>query len=121
MPKDKLKRYKSGDQVHITVTKDFEDIATEFFKMCRDLDANPSKVIRSGMAAWVERQKEIARALKDSESIPDKEKPKEPGIVRVMTGDEIMERDPVMRDIIKNKGKEPMDDRERRRKRMAKL
>ena len=117
MAKDRLKRYKSGDQIHITVTKDFEDTATEFFKMCRELDANPSKVIRSGMAAWVERQKDIARDLQDYNSLPEEEKPKPVGVVKVMTAEEIMENDPVMRDIVKNKGKESKTEMEERKKR----
>jgi hypothetical protein len=47
------------------VTKDFADTATEFFKICKDEHYNPSEIIRSAMAEWVDRQKELQKLLKE--------------------------------------------------------
>ena len=67
MPKNKkdYKKCKPGDHIHILVTKNFTDTATEFFKICKDEHYNPSEVIRSSIADWVEKQKELQRILKE--------------------------------------------------------
>ena len=59
------KKCKPGDHVHILVTKNFTDTATEFFKICKDEHYNPSEVIRSSIAEWVEKQKEMQKILKE--------------------------------------------------------
>lgn len=53
------KVYRSGDQIHIAVTQNFEDTATEFFSFCKDNHYNPSEVIRSCMEQWLDKQKRI--------------------------------------------------------------
>jgi hypothetical protein len=67
MPKkgNEYKKSKPGDHIHILVTKDFTETATEFFKICKDEHYNPSGVIRSSIAEWVERQKELQRLIKE--------------------------------------------------------
>ncbi|MFO8051100.1 MAG: hypothetical protein R6V01_05305 [Thermoplasmatota archaeon] len=59
MGKRSTKVYKSGDQIHIAVTQNFEDCATEFFRFCKDNHYNPSEVIRSCMEQWLDKQKRI--------------------------------------------------------------
>lgn len=51
------KVYRSGDQIHIAVTQQFERTATEFFEFCNDNHYNPSEVIRSSMEQWLKRQR----------------------------------------------------------------
>lgn len=63
----KHKRYRTGDQIHISVTKDFADTATEFFKFCREHRFNPSEVMRGAIADWLEKQKEMVRIYKESQ------------------------------------------------------
>lgn len=63
----KYKRYKNGDQIHISVTKDFAGTATEFFRFCREHRYNPSEVMRGAITDWLERQKEIHRVYKESQ------------------------------------------------------
>ena len=63
----KHKRYKNGDQIHISVTKDFAETATDFFKFCREHRFNPSEVMRGAIADWLEKQKEIHRVYKESQ------------------------------------------------------
>jgi ABC-type proline/glycine betaine transport system substrate-binding protein len=62
---DKYKNYKPGDHIHILVTKDFAETATEFFMICKDEHFNPSEIIRSSMAEWVTRQKELQKWLRE--------------------------------------------------------
>ena len=63
----KHKRYKKGDQIHISVTKDFADTATDFFKFCREHRFNPSEVMRGAIADWLDKQKEMRRVYKESQ------------------------------------------------------
>jgi hypothetical protein len=63
----KFKRYKNGDQIHISVTKDFAQTATEFFKFCRENRYNPSEVMRGAIADWLVKQKEMQRIFKESQ------------------------------------------------------
>jgi hypothetical protein len=63
----KYKRYRNGDQIHISVTKDFAETATEFFKFCREHKFNPSEVMRGAISEWLERQKEVQRVYKESQ------------------------------------------------------
>ncbi len=56
------REYKAGDQIHISVTKEFSPIATEFFKFCREHKFNASEVIRGAIENWLKEQKEM-RAL----------------------------------------------------------
>ena len=65
--KGKYKKYRPGDHIHILVTKDFADTATEFFGICKDEHFNPSEVIRSVMAEWVSRQVELKKLLRERE------------------------------------------------------
>jgi hypothetical protein len=65
--KPKFKRYKNGDQIHISVTKDFANTATEFFKYCRENRFNPSEVMRGTIADWLEKQKEMQKVYKESQ------------------------------------------------------
>ncbi|HHD15577.1 MAG TPA: hypothetical protein ENK47_02595 [Euryarchaeota archaeon] len=57
------KVYKSGDQIHIAVTQNFEETATEFFKFCKDNHYNPSEVIRSCMEQWLDKQVRIKEIM----------------------------------------------------------
>ena len=61
----KYKKSKPGDHIHILVTKDFADTATEFFRICKDEHFNPSEIIRAAMAEWVIRQQELKRLLRE--------------------------------------------------------
>jgi hypothetical protein len=63
----KYKRYRNGDQIHISVTKDFADTATEFFKFCREHRYNPSEVMRGAIADWLDKRKEMLRVYKESQ------------------------------------------------------
>lgn len=63
----KSKRYKSGDQIHISVTKDFAKTATDFFKFCREHRFNPSEVMRGAIVDWLNKQKEIHRVYQESQ------------------------------------------------------
>jgi hypothetical protein len=63
----KYKRYRNGDQIHISVTKDFADTATEFFKFCREHRYNPSEVMRGAIADWLDKRKEMLRIYKESQ------------------------------------------------------
>ena len=72
------KHYKSGDQIHIAVTQNFEDVATEFFLFCKENHYNPSEVIRSCMESWLAKQKRLKVMMdegyeKDARSIAEKE------------------------------------------------
>ncbi len=60
------KIYKPGDQIHIAVTQNFEDIATEFFQFCKENHYNPSEVIRSNMEQWLQKQKRIKEMMEGS-------------------------------------------------------
>jgi len=60
------KVYKSGDQIHIAVTQNFEDTATEFFRFCKENHYNPSEVIRSSMDQWLQKQKRIKEMMEGS-------------------------------------------------------
>ena len=62
---DKYKNCKPGDHIHILVTRDFADTATQFFKICKDEHFNPSEIIRSAIADWVSRQEERKRLLRE--------------------------------------------------------
>ncbi len=57
------KIYKSGDQIHIAVTQNFEDVATDFFQFCKDNHYNPSEVIRSSMEQWLQKQQRIKEMM----------------------------------------------------------
>ena len=61
----KYKKCRPGDHIHILVTKDFTDTATEFFRICKDEHFNPSEIIRSAMAEWVGRQQELKKMLRE--------------------------------------------------------
>ncbi|MBN1540409.1 MAG: hypothetical protein JW939_09715 [Candidatus Thermoplasmatota archaeon] len=63
MKRQAMKVYKSGDQIHIAVTRNFEDTATEFFRFCKDNHYNPSEVIRSCMEQWLNRQQRIKEMM----------------------------------------------------------
>ncbi|MGA1865859.1 MAG: hypothetical protein ACMUFK_00160 [Thermoplasmatota archaeon] len=63
MRRQAMKVYRSGDQIHIAVTRNFEDTATEFFRFCKDNHYNPSEVIRSCMEQWLNRQQRIKEML----------------------------------------------------------
>ena len=73
------KEYRSGDQIHVAVTQNFEETATEFFGFCKDNHYNPSEVIRSCMEQWLMRQKRIREVVdqdfeKETEGYLDREK-----------------------------------------------
>jgi cyclophilin family peptidyl-prolyl cis-trans isomerase len=57
------KTYRSGDQIHIAVTQNFEETATEFFQFCKDNHYNPSEVIRSCMEQWLQKQQRIKEMM----------------------------------------------------------
>jgi hypothetical protein len=63
----KFRRYRKGDQIHISVTKDYAETATEFFKFCREHRYNPSEVMRGAIADWLAKQKEIQKVYKESQ------------------------------------------------------
>ncbi|MDG6225820.1 MAG: hypothetical protein QCI82_09950 [Candidatus Thermoplasmatota archaeon] len=73
------KRYRSGDQIHIAVTQNFEDVATDFFQFCKDNHYNPSEVIRSCMENWLVKQKRLKEVMeggveRDERSSVEKER-----------------------------------------------
>ena len=75
----RTKKYRSGDQIHIAVTQNFEDVATDFFQFCNENHYNPSEVIRSTMEQWLSRQKRLKELMeenieRDSKSSSEKEK-----------------------------------------------
>ena len=63
MGKRITKVYRSGDQIHIAVTRNFEETATDFFRFCKGNHYNPSEVIRSCMEDWLKRQQRIKEML----------------------------------------------------------
>lgn len=63
MGRRSTKVYRSGDQIHIAVTQNFEDSATDFFGFCKENHYNPSEVIRSCMEQWLEKQKRIKEMI----------------------------------------------------------
>jgi hypothetical protein len=63
--KGDYKHYRKGDQIHISVTKDFAEIATQFFKYCREHHFNPSDVMRGAINDWLSKQKEMQRIYKN--------------------------------------------------------
>ena len=63
MGKRITKVYRSGDQIHIAVTRNFEDTATDFFRFCKNNHYNPSEVIRSCMEDWLKRHQRIKEML----------------------------------------------------------
>lgn len=63
--KEKYKTCRPGDHIHILVTRDFTDTATQFFRICKDEHFNPSEIIRSAIADWVSTQKEKKRVLSE--------------------------------------------------------
>ncbi|UCF08339.1 MAG: hypothetical protein JSW28_01220 [Thermoplasmata archaeon] len=63
----KHKRYRKGDQIHISVTKDFADTATEFFRFCREHRYNPSEVMRGAVADWLAKQKEMRKVFREAQ------------------------------------------------------
>jgi hypothetical protein len=69
VPKRRGKRKicKPGDHIHILVTKDFADTATDFFRICKDEHYNPSELIRSLISDWVIRQHELKKMLKEKD------------------------------------------------------
>jgi len=62
------KKYKAGQHIHIGVTKDFTDTATEFFAFCKTYSFNPAEVIRNNIESWLEDQKKLQGQYKTSES-----------------------------------------------------
>ena len=79
MKRKKPKKYRSGDQIHIAVTQNFEDVATDFFRFCNENHYNPSEVIRSSMEQWLKRQKRLKELMeenieKDTKSSSEKER-----------------------------------------------
>jgi len=50
------KQYKGGEHIHIAVTRNFADMATEFFTFCKTYNFNPADVIRSNIGSWLEKQ-----------------------------------------------------------------
>lgn len=60
------KVYRSGDQIHIAVTQNFEQTATEFFNFCNSNHYNPSEVIRSCMEQWLQKQIRIKEMMEGS-------------------------------------------------------
>jgi len=61
------KQYRAGDQIHITITRDFAEMATDFFLFCKKHHFNPSEVIRGSMKTWLDKQKKIQDEYEKSE------------------------------------------------------
>jgi hypothetical protein len=64
---DEDKPYKSGDQIHITVTQDFAETATDFFRFCKRNHYSPSDVIRGGMVTWLTKTKRMVDQFESSD------------------------------------------------------
>ncbi len=64
---DEDRPYKAGDQIHITVTQDFTETATDFFRFCKRNHYSPSDVIRGGMVTWLERTKKMIEQYEESD------------------------------------------------------
>lgn len=58
---------KSVEQIHFVVTNEFKSTANEFFEFCDEHDLNASKVIRSAMKDWLDKQKQIDKKISESE------------------------------------------------------
>ena len=54
------KAYKRGDLITVSVTKGFEDVATEFFQYCGQNGINPSEMIRKMIYGWLAHQRSRA-------------------------------------------------------------
>ena len=59
--------YKAGDQIHITVTQDFTEMATDFFRFCKRNHYSPSDVIRGCMMTWLKRTKTMIEQYEKSD------------------------------------------------------
>lgn len=70
---DPLKTYNAGDQIHITITQDFVETATKFFRLCAKHHYSPSEVIRGNISDWVDQTSEMVeqyeRVKKEKESL----------------------------------------------------
>jgi hypothetical protein len=64
---DEDKPYNAGDQIHITVTQDFAETATDFFRFCKKHHYSPSDVIRGGMVTWLTRTKKMIDQFESSD------------------------------------------------------
>jgi len=64
---DEDKPYKAGDQIHITVTQDFTEMATDFFRFCKRNHYSPSDVIRGCMMTWLNRTKKMVEQYEKSD------------------------------------------------------
>lgn len=64
---DEDKPYNAGDQIHITVTQDFAEMATEFFRFCKTYHYSPSDVIRGCMMTWLKRTKKMVKQYESSD------------------------------------------------------
>ncbi len=65
MGRKSSKTYRSGDQIHIAVTQNFERTATDFFDFCNENHYNPSEVIRSCMEQWLQRQIKLRELMEE--------------------------------------------------------
>ena len=61
------RRWRAGDQIHITVTREFTETAGEFLDFCRANNFNISGVIRECMESWLKRQKRIQQEFAKTE------------------------------------------------------
>ena len=64
---DESRPYHAGDQIHITVTQDFAEMATDFFRFCKKYHYSPSDVIRGGMVTWLEKTKRMIEQYEKSD------------------------------------------------------
>ena len=77
---DPTKSYKPGDQIHISITQDYVETATEFFSLCTKYHYSPSEVIRGNISEWVEETKKMVEQyeqIKKMELPPEGERASE--------------------------------------------
>lgn len=66
---DPTKSYQAGDQIHISITQDYVDTATEFFRLCTKYHYSPSEVIRGNISEWVEETKKMFEQYEQAKKI----------------------------------------------------
>jgi len=67
-PCSKKRRFRGGEHIHIGVTQDFTETATEFFAFCKTYHFNPAEVVRNTIQDWLDTQKKLQGDHGKSES-----------------------------------------------------
>ena len=65
------KTSRNGGYIHIIVTRDFAETATEFFAFCKKYQFNPSEVIRSNVKGWLRKKKKTESNVSREEAMEE--------------------------------------------------